>query len=77
MDPRAWTRLRPGKDRQQIPPMTMEEIQADYARREAEQRAERMQQQAELERARLEYQTGVQPTPVPKETLEGFTETQF
>jgi hypothetical protein len=56
----------------------MEEIQADYARREAEQRAERMQQQAELERARPEYQTGVQPTPVPKETtLEGFTETQF
>jgi len=58
--------------------MSIEEIQADYARREAEQQADRIQQQAELERARLEHQAGVQPTPAPLETtLEGFAETQF
>ena len=78
LDPRAWTRLRPGQRPQQVPRMSIEEIQADYARREAEQQADRIQQQAELERARLEHQAGVQPTPAPLETtLEGFAETQF
>jgi hypothetical protein len=78
VDPRAWKSLRPGQRPQPVPRMSHEEIAAEYARREAEQQAERLQQQADLERARLEHQAGVQPTPVPSETtLEGFTETEF
>jgi len=78
MDPRVWKSLRPGQRPKPVPRMSREEIGADYARREVERQAKRIQQQAELERARLEHQAGVQPTPAPSETtLEGFTETQL
>jgi hypothetical protein len=78
LDPRAWVRPRPGQRPKPVPRMSLGEIQADNARREAEQQAERMQQQAELERGRLEYEAGIQLTPVPAQTtIEGFTEIQF
>ena len=78
IDPRAWIRPRPGQQPKSVPRISVEEIQVDYTRREAEQQAEGMQQQAELEQGRLEYEAGIQPTPVQAQTtIEGFTEIQF